>query len=383
MLQIIRDRRTFVLLVVLPILLLLPADLLLEADTDRYVIGLVNLDRGVNLPNGVQISLGREIEEGMDGDDFFSLTLLESSEISSSLENSLIKAVLIVPVDATLSFAQSGELELELRLEGSNPSISGMIEGRMYQIAVTALLQIATSSAVPALSLGSLSGADGKPESAGKLPIRITTDYFFGGPDFSAMDYVAPVYIAFLVLFFVFLITCVSLIQERTRGTMERLLATPATRFEIILGYFIGLGVYALMQGAIILVFSLFVLKTVYSGSIVLLFLIIVILSIVGVALGMLASSFARNEFQVVQYIPLLIIPQMLIGGTIVPVEDLPAILKPLAYSMPLTYANIALRDVMIKGWGLGEIYPQLLILAGFALILILLDVLALKRRME
>lgn len=377
MLQIIRDRKTFVLLILVPILLLLLADLLLESDTERYRIGLVNLDQGVTLPGDVRLALGREIEAGIEDDGFFSLIILESDVVASSLEKSLIKAVLIVPENATTLFAQTGELDLELRLEGSNPSISGMIEGRLSQIAVSSLVRVASSGIVPALSVGTL------PRNRGALPIQIATDYFFGGVDFSAMDYIAPVYIAFLVLFFVFLITCVSLIQERTRGTMERLLATPATRVEIILGYFVGLGVYALMQGAIILVFSLFVLKTVYAGSIILLFLIIVILSIVGVALGMLASSFARNEFQVVLYIPLLIIPQMLLGGTIVPVEDLPAILKPLAYALPLTYANIALRDVMIKGWGLEHIYIQLLILGGFALVLILLDVLALKRRIE
>ncbi|MBN1685842.1 MAG: ABC transporter permease, partial [Spirochaetales bacterium] len=258
-----------------------------------------------------------------------------------------------------------------------------MIEGRMYQVAVTALVRIAARGMVPGLSLNTPAGGGLLPLSEDSLPVRFKTDYYFGGPDFGAMDYVAPVYIAFLVLFFVFLITCVSLIQERTRGTMERLAATPATRVEIILGYFIGLGVYALMQGALILVFSLFVLKTVYSGSLLLLFLIIILLAIVGVALGMLASSFARNEFQVVQFIPLLIIPQMLLGGTVVPVDELPAILKPLAYSMPLTYANIALRDVMIKGWGLRQIYEQLIILCGFAVILILLDVVALKRRIE
>jgi len=73
----------------------------------------------------------------------------------------------------------------------------------------------------------------------------------------------------------------------------------------------------------------------------------------------------------------------MLLGGTVVPLEDLPEMLKSLAYCMPLTYANTALRDVMIKGWGIGEIYTQLLILCGFALVLVLADVMALKRRIE
>ena len=152
------------------------------------------------------------------------------------------------------------------------------------------------------------------------------------------------------------------------------------SRLEIIAGYVIGLGVYALMQGAIILLFALYVLKIAYVGKLWLLSLVLIVLSMTGVALGMLASSFARNEYQVVQFIPLLIIPQMLIGGTFMPVEDLPRILKPLAYCMPLTYANIAMRDVMIKGWGLQRIYPNVLALAGFAALFILVDVFAIRR---
>lgn len=381
MLQIIRDKRTFLLLIAVPILLLLLAALLFESETGKYPVGLVNLDRGIKLPDGTFLSLGEEIEKSIGDAELFSLVLLDSNEVTPALEKSRVKAVLELRPNTTVSFIQSGVLELDLWLEGSNPAISGIIEGGMYQVVITALIRIAAGGIVPALSLNTPSSVNLRLLSGDFFPVAFKTDYYFGGPDFGAMDYVAPVYIAFLVLFFVFLITCVSLVQERTHGTMERLSATPATRVEIILGYFIGLGVYAIMQGALILVFSIFVLKTVYSGSLLLLFLIIVILAVVGVALGMLASSFARNEFQVVQFIPLLIIPQMLLGGTVVPVEDLPAILIPIAYCMPLTYANMALRDVMIKGWGLGQIFPQLIALCGFALILVLLDIVALRRR--
>ncbi len=383
MLQIIRDRRTFVLVVIIPILLLLLADRLFDSETDRYVIGLVNLDRGIPIPGGKVISLGKEIEYGVDQDEFFSIRVLDKDQVDPALGKSEVKAVLMMPEDATREFVTTGELGLDLRLEGSNPSLSKMIEGKIFEIAVTALVRVASSGIVPSLSIIPAAGTRVHPVAPDDFPVHIATSFFFGGTDFGMMDYAAPMYIAFLVLFFVFLITSVSLIQERTRGTMERLLATPTTRVEIIFGYFIGLGVYALMQGAVILAFSLLVLKIVYAGSLWLLFLIIIVLSVVGVALGMLASSFARNEFQVVQFIPLLIIPQMLLGGIIVPVEELPGILRPLAYFMPLTYANIALRDVMIKGWGLPEIYRQLIVLSGFAVAFILLDIIALKRRIE
>ena len=374
MLQIIRDKRTFFLLIVIPILLLILADLLFESGVEEYQIGVVNGDNGLVLPNGSKISLAEEIEKGIDEEAVFSLVVIDESDVESALDTSSVKAVLVMPDTFTSDFVQSRALELDVRLEGSNPALIGTILGRLNQVAAGALLRLGAGTPLSAAFAG---------VGDGDLPVSISPIYHYGGAEFGPMDYIAPVYIAFLVLFFVFLITCVSIIQERTHGTMERLLATPVSRVEIIAGYILGLGVYALMQGALILLFALFVLKIVYAGSLWLLFLVIVLLSIVGVSLGMLASSFARNEFQVVQYIPLLIIPQMLIGGTFVPVEDLPRILQPLAYCMPLTYANIALRDVMIKGWGLADIYKNVLVLAGFAGFFILLDILAVRRKID
>lgn len=375
-LQIFRDKRAVILLIVIPIFLLVLADLLFEPEAGQHVIGIVNQDAGVTLPGGAVISIADGIERGVVESNIYTPVHISDTEIDDFLESGKGIAVLVLQKGFTAAFIKSGNVVLNLRLEGSNPSLTGTILGQMNQIAIAALARLATSGSLPNSLFAESEDSDG-------LPVRVEAEFLYGGPEYEVMDYVAPVYIAFLVLFFVFLITCISLIRERTHGTMERLLATPVSRFEIILGYIIGLGVYALLQGAMILLFSLFVLNIEYAGSLWLLFLIIVILSITGVTLGMLASSFARNEFQVVLFIPLLIIPQLLLCGTFMPVKDLPNILKPLAYCMPLTYANMALRDVMIKGWDLGRIYPNVLILAGFAAIFILVDVLAVKREID
>jgi ABC-2 type transport system permease protein len=208
----------------------------------------------------------------------------------------------------------------------------------------------------------------------------VQTSYLFAGKEFDTMDFVAPVFIAFLALFFVFLLTCVSFLRERSQGTMERLLATPANRLEVVLGYMGGLGLFALIQVAVILFFTVWVLKIHTLGSLGLVFVVIALLAVVGVSMGILASAFARSEFQVVQFIPLVIIPQALLSGLFWPVEEMPTYLQPLAYVMPLTYVNRALRDVMLKGWGLAEIWPDLLILLGFATLLIALGALTMRR---
>jgi ABC-2 type transport system permease protein len=259
-----------------------------------------------------------------------------------------------------------------LRLEGSNPGRSMTIAGRVTQASIRALAELVSSVASP---LGTAGGGG----EAG-APVVLETSYLYAGESYDTLDYVAPVYIAFLGMFFVFLLTCVSFLRERSQGTMERLLATPATRLEIVLGYMTGLGLFALIQMGVILFFTVLALRIHYAGSLALLLLVVALLAVVGVSLGMLASAFARNEFQVVQFIPLVIIPQGLLGGTIWAVEEMPGYLQPLAYVMPITYANRALRDVMLKGWGLAEIWPNLAALTGFAAVLIVLGALTMRR---
>jgi ABC-2 type transport system permease protein len=236
-------------------------------------------------------------------------------------------------------------------------------------------------------TLASLAGAGfgmiGLPEAEegeGALPVSVEPTYIYGGEEFDTMDFVAPVYIGVLTMFFVFLLACVAFLRERTQGTMERLAATPATRAEIVLGYMFGLGLFALIQVAVILFFTVWVLKIHYLGSLALLFLVIALLAAMGVNLGILASAFARNEFQVVQFIPIVVIPQVLLGGTFWAVSDLPVYLRPFAYAMPIYYANTALRDVMLKGWGLAEIWPNIAILVGITGVLGVLSALMMRR---
>jgi len=103
-------------------------------------------------------------------------------------------------------------------------------------------------------------------------------------------------------------------------------------------------------------------------------------LTIGAVNMGIFASAFARNELQVIQFIPLLVVPQILLGGLFFPVKTLPIILKQLAYVFPITYANFALKDVMLKGFGIGDVWPDLIFLVGFALAMVLLAAFTLRQ---
>jgi len=372
--QIVRDRRMIALLVFIPILVLTLGALLFRAKPAAIPLGVVNEDQGQSLPSGIKISLGAYVTQELGRSGTFAVTPLSREEVDARLRDGTVQGVLIIPESFSADLHQKQQATLPLRLEGSNPTRSMQIAARVSEAAMKALAGLVTS-----LGMGT-PGAPPVPLGAGKLPVAIEPSFLYGGAKFDTMDYIAPVYVAFLVMFFVFVLTCVSFLRERSLGTMERLLATPANRLEIVLGYMMGLGLFALIQATVIISFTVWILKIHYLGSLVLLFLVVVVLAVVAVSTGILASTFARNEFQVVQFIPLLIVPQGLLSGTFWAVEEMPAYLRPFAYAMPLTYANRALRDVMLKGWGLTQIWPNLLILLGFAVSIIALGALVMRR---
>ena len=187
---------------------------------------------------------------------------------------------------------------------------------------------------------------------------------FSFGDQQGVLDRIAPGLIAVFVLFFTFILTGVSFLRERAQGTLERLLTTPVGRADILVGYTTGFFVLAMVQSVIVVTFTLLVLQVNYQGSIWQIWTMLVPLVVVGVSLGIFISTFARNEFQVVQFIPLLLAPQIFLSGVIAEVDKMPAVLEVLAYLLPLTYAVDGLQDIMLRGDSLGSLGLELGVLA-------------------
>jgi ABC-2 type transport system permease protein len=138
---------------------------------------------------------------------------------------------------------------------------------------------------------------------------------------------------------------------------------------------------FALIQSLVILLFVVFALQVHYSGNLALVFLVSVLLTVGSVNLGIFLSTFAQNEFQIVQFMPLVFGIQVFLSGIFWPIAQLPALLRPISYVLPLTYANDALRGVMLKGDSFSEISGQLMALVVFALLMVLLSSLTVRRQ--
>lgn len=183
----------------------------------------------------------------------------------------------------------------------------------------------------------------------------------------AVLNQAAPALIATMAMFFVFVLTGISFLRERTQGTLERLLSTAVSRSDLLVGYLAGFLLFAMVQSIIILMYTLYVVDVDYAGKIWDIVLILLIVTVTSVSMGIFISTFAKNEFQVVQFIPLIIAPQIFLSGVILPTSQLPGYFQGLSGALPLTYAIRALRDIMLRGASLTDVSTEIGVLVLFA----------------
>ncbi|WP_339157784.1 ABC transporter permease [Paenibacillus sp. FSL W8-0186] len=323
-----RDKRTLALLFLAPLLVLTLMNLVFNGSDYEPKVGVVN----------VPSQLTGQMKEQQAHVFYY-----ESREAAEqALKDRSIDA--IVSTDNT---------SLQVKLEGSEPSVNK---------AVIMLLQKSGEQIHSKTTAGSM---------------NIT--YLHGSENMTAIDQFGPILIGFFIFFFVFLISGVSFLRERTTGTLERLLSTPLRRWELVLGYIGGFGIFTIIQALLISWFCIKVLGILMTGSFAYVLLLTLLLSMTALTLGTLLSAYANNELQMIQFIPLIIVPQLFLSG-LFPLDTLPLWLQKLGIIMPLTYGTHALSDVMIRGMGWTAIAGDVMVLIGFSLLFITLNITALRK---
>ncbi|MET0297756.1 MAG: ABC transporter permease [Microbacterium sp.] len=177
-----------------------------------------------------------------------------------------------------------------------------------------------------------------------------------------------------------FLITSITTLRERRSGTLERLMTTPIGKADFIVGYALAFGLMALVQAVITVSFAVWVCGLQVDGPLWQLGLVAVVDALLGTALGLLASAFARTEFQAVQFMPVLVFPQIILGGLFMPRDQMPDVLSAISDWLPLSYAIDTINAVTAgdEGW---DVWRPLLIVVAFAVGALVLASLTLRRR--
>jgi ABC-2 type transport system permease protein len=197
-----------------------------------------------------------------------------------------------------------------------------------------------------------------------------------GGP---VWDQVGPTLLAVFPIIIMFLVTSIATLRERTSGTLERLLSMPTGKLDFLMGYALAFGAVAVAQALLTGGVALMALDLNVSGPVWVLLGVAVLNALLGVALGLFVSAFAGSEFQVVQFMPALIIPQFLLCGLLVPRDQLPTVLEVISDVLPLSYAVDAMKEVQVTAE--PAVWGEVGIVVAFAVGLLALGATTLRRR--
>lgn len=324
LLQLAHDKRTIGLMIFAPILVLTLMSFIFNGSDYHPKIGILNAP--LNFVNKLE-----------DND----------AVIIRYTENNAYDDLAASKIDALINFENGIP---KIILEGSDPSKSQAV----IRLTQNAIQQLVSTS---------------KPD--------IT--YLYGYENMTTFDNLGPILIGFFVFFFVFLIAGVSFLSERTSGTLERILATPLHRWEIVLGYVLGFGTFTIVQSTLIAWYSINILNIMMAGSFLLVLFITILTSMVALTIGTFISAFANNELQMIQFIPIIVVPQVFFSG-LFDLSTMSPFLQSLAHFMPLWYSADALRSIMIRGKGFSDISFDALILILICAFFMILNILALKK---
>jgi ABC-2 type transport system permease protein len=383
-----RDERTLALMFVVPLVVTALLGWVLRDTKDTTVTVMVVNEAGepgqrivdalivatAGAPDGVEVVSFTDPGQGGAG------VAIDPREVArGQLRDGRIDLAIVIPSDLVTKIRGGERPTFTVLSQGTEPAADAAAFGKLQGVLVTLARELVPPGA-----------------NAPVIP-EVRRETVFLSPEADQVDVLSPIFLGFFGYFFVFLLTGVSFLRERIGGTLERLLATPVTRGEIVLGYSLGFGIFATIQ---VVFLTMFILNSIdvpalgplpafsiglgvdSAGSPFLAFAIALLLSLGAVNLGIFLSTFARTELQVIQFIPLVIVPQGLLGGILFPTDQLPDVLNTIAHALPLTYAVEGLREVMLKGADLSSTIVQtdLLVLGGIALFFVALAAATIKR---
>ncbi|WP_406147994.1 ABC transporter permease [Streptomyces sp. NBC_01012] len=211
------------------------------------------------------------------------------------------------------------------------------------------------------------------------LMITLLRYVFDASPE--TFDSIGASLLGIFPLITMFLVTSIATLRERTSGTLERLLAMPLGKGDLIAGYALAFGAVAVAQSLLATAMSVWVLGLDVVGSPWLLLLVALLDALLGTALGLFVSAFAASEFQAVQFMPAVIFPQLLLCGLFTPRDRMHPVLEGISDVLPMSYAVDGMNQVLTHTDITGQFYRDVLIVAGCALLVLCLGAVTLRRR--
>ena len=352
------DKRAMGMMIVAPIIAMSVFGIAFGGEVSNIDIVIINEDQGVVLmPGGDPVKLSEILIGNLD-DETLNIERMDSlDDAVEKVRDGEKWAVIHFPADYTASVLAGNSTTITIRADQSNQQIYAAILVSLRDASERTMEDQGMSMAVEMDDSEAVYGE---------------------GAEFS--DFLIPGVIGFAIFLLTTLLTLLTFTSERVNRTLDRLLVTPATPMDIVLGYGLAFGVTGTIQAILLVGWGILVFDILIEGSVLLAILIAALLAIASQALGILLSSATRTEAQAVQMLPVIVLPVFLLAGIFWPIEAIPSYIRPFSFALPPTHAVDALRSIMIRGWGIAEIWPQVLALLVFVGLFLSLAALSLRR---
>lgn len=371
-LELLRDKRTLILLFIAPVFIMWLMNAAFSANTETNVsIAAVDVSDSIvkSLDDVKQIKAKDYKTE---------------SKANQALENQTVDAVLIF----------KDENDYQVTYANTDPGKTNLtrqvITSTLKQAQIQDLIEKQEAVKKAQSQSGNLQASDSNEvninqaeteeiDSSQGDDINLSEQYIYGDEDTTFFTKMTPILMGFFVFFFVFLISGMALLKERTTGTLDRILATPVKRSDIVYGYMLAYSFIAALQTVVIVLSTIWLLDLEVLGNIGDVIIVNILFALVALAFGLLLSTLAKSEFQMMQFIPLIITPQLFFSG-IIPLDSMTGWVQSIGKVFPLYYAGDALSKIVLNGTSIVYLGNDLLVLSLFLVILTILNIVGLKR---
>jgi ABC-2 type transport system permease protein len=361
--QIFRDPRTLVLVIVMPMLQLFLLGY--AATTDVKNISLAVWDQSQSQPS-------RALLDAFRAANYFSIDYPVGSdeEYKNLIEQGKIRAALIIPPDYEIRLGE-GKAQVSLVLDGSDATVGGTALSTARLIGQSYATKVMTEQAM-------LTGRS----SSFNPPLDVRTQVWYN-PDLIAAYFNVPGVIGMILYFITTLLTASSIVRERERGTIEQLIVTPIRSWELVVGKILPYSILALIDMVEVLIIGHWWFKVPIKGDLGLIFALSGLFLISSLGIGLFASTVANTQQEAFITVMVTMLPSIFLSGFFFPIEAMPKFLQYVSAIVPLRYYLVIIRALLLKGVGLSALQNEVIALTIFAVVIMGVAALRFRKRLD
>ena len=362
--QIIRDPRTLVLVLVIPIMQLFLLGYAATNDVRNVSMAVFDQDRG---------PAARALLDSYRAADYFHLVYDVDSEkeLGNLIDSGEARVGLVIPPDYTNQLKGSGSAEVLFILDGSDPTVASTALSAAQLIGQEHATEILQERMVRSAQSGALS-----------LPVEVRSQVWYN-PDMISAYYMIPGVIAMILFTLTSILTATSIVRERERGTIEQLIVTPIRSWELILGKLIPYVLLAFLNMLEVLAIGHFWFGVPVRGNIFLILVLSGLFLLTSLGIGLLASTIASTQQEAMLVVWMLLLPSLFLSGFFFPLEAMPEVLQWISYAIPLRYYLVIIRSLMLKDVSAYALRTEIIALTIFGVALMTAASLRFRKRLD